>query len=223
MVIGANQLTLTGPEVQVRYATRALLHQSSFNITDYDTALLELDRRRRQPRCLPGVAVPACPARSPRRRPARAAARAAGVSQRGGGAGGCSRGSRRRRLRPCRARRRRPSSPRLSAGRRASAGWGARGRRTREGDKRSCVGDLLGALWAVVEAASAGTSVLCLCEKGDAKVTEETGEISKKEKEMKTGKCHVLVAVPRVVFLTEPAAADLQDPAGDLQPTGSTS
>ncbi|XP_061875896.1 uncharacterized protein LOC133629258 [Colius striatus] len=95
-----------------------------------------------------------------------------GVSQRGGGAGGCSRGSRRRRLRPCGARRRRPSSPRLSAGRRAGAGWGL------------VAG---GALWAVVEAASAGASVLCLCEKGDAKVTEETGKISKKEKEMKTG------------------------------------
>ncbi|XP_061876026.1 uncharacterized protein LOC133629383 [Colius striatus] len=71
--------------------------------------------------------------------------------------------------------------------------------------------------------------------------------MSKKEKEMKTGlsglgtaaqgaagvtvpggvsepgRCRVLVAVPRVVFLTEPAAADLQDAAGDLQPTGSTS
>ncbi|XP_061876196.1 acrosin-like [Colius striatus] len=44
VVVGANQLTLTGPEVQVRYTTRALLHQSYFNVTDYDIALLELDR-----------------------------------------------------------------------------------------------------------------------------------------------------------------------------------
>ncbi|XP_061876042.1 acrosin-like, partial [Colius striatus] len=44
VVVGANQLTLTGPEVQVRYTTRALLHQRYFNVTDYDIALLELDR-----------------------------------------------------------------------------------------------------------------------------------------------------------------------------------
>lgn len=44
-----------------------------------------------------------------------------------------------------------------------------------------------GVLRAVVEAASSGASVLCLCEKGDAMIMEETGKIFKKEKEMKKG------------------------------------
>lgn len=39
----------------------------------------------------------------------------------------------------------------------------------------------------MVEAANAGASVLCLCEKGDAMIMEETGKIFKKEKEMKKG------------------------------------
>lgn len=39
----------------------------------------------------------------------------------------------------------------------------------------------------MVEAASSGASVLCLCEKGDAMIMEETGKIFKKEKEMKKG------------------------------------
>ncbi|KFP66746.1 Proliferation-associated protein 2G4, partial [Cariama cristata] len=42
-------------------------------------------------------------------------------------------------------------------------------------------------LRAVVEAANSGASVLCLCEKGDAMIMEETGKIFKKEKEMKKG------------------------------------
>ncbi|XP_014749584.1 PREDICTED: proliferation-associated protein 2G4 [Sturnus vulgaris] len=42
-------------------------------------------------------------------------------------------------------------------------------------------------LRAVVEAANPGASVLCLCEKGDAMIMEETGKIFKKEKEMKKG------------------------------------
>uniref|UniRef100_A0A8C3NKP7 Peptidase M24 domain-containing protein n=1 Tax=Geospiza parvula TaxID=87175 RepID=A0A8C3NKP7_GEOPR len=42
-------------------------------------------------------------------------------------------------------------------------------------------------LRAVVEAAAPGASVLCLCEKGDAMIMEETGKIFKKEKEMKKG------------------------------------
>ncbi|NWI77580.1 PA2G4 protein, partial [Dryoscopus gambensis] len=46
---------------------------------------------------------------------------------------------------------------------------------------------LAGVLRAVVEAASAGASVLGLCEKGDALIMEETGKIFKKEKEMKKG------------------------------------
>ncbi|NXR59760.1 PA2G4 protein, partial [Rhadina sibilatrix] len=44
-----------------------------------------------------------------------------------------------------------------------------------------------GVLRAVVEAANPGASVLCLCEKGDAMIMEETGKIFKKEKEMKKG------------------------------------
>ncbi|NXU96690.1 PA2G4 protein, partial [Cettia cetti] len=44
-----------------------------------------------------------------------------------------------------------------------------------------------GVLRAVVEAATPGASVLCLCEKGDAMIMEETGKIFKKEKEMKKG------------------------------------
>ncbi|NXH05968.1 PA2G4 protein, partial [Quiscalus mexicanus] len=44
-----------------------------------------------------------------------------------------------------------------------------------------------GVLRAVVEAAAPGASVLCLCEKGDAMIMEETGKIFKKEKEMKKG------------------------------------
>jgi len=44
-----------------------------------------------------------------------------------------------------------------------------------------------GVLRAVVEAANSGASVLCLCEKGDAMIMEETGKIFKKEKEMKKG------------------------------------
>lgn len=39
----------------------------------------------------------------------------------------------------------------------------------------------------MVEAAAPGASVLCLCEKGDAMIMEETGKIFKKEKEMKKG------------------------------------
>lgn len=39
----------------------------------------------------------------------------------------------------------------------------------------------------MVEAANSGASVLCLCEKGDAMIMEETGKIFKKEKEMKKG------------------------------------
>lgn len=39
----------------------------------------------------------------------------------------------------------------------------------------------------MVEAAGSGASVLCLCEKGDAMIMEETGKIFKKEKEMKKG------------------------------------
>ncbi|NXM88589.1 PA2G4 protein, partial [Oenanthe oenanthe] len=44
-----------------------------------------------------------------------------------------------------------------------------------------------GVLRAVVEVANPGASVLCLCEKGDAMIMEETGKIFKKEKEMKKG------------------------------------
>ncbi|NWY75778.1 PA2G4 protein, partial [Erithacus rubecula] len=44
-----------------------------------------------------------------------------------------------------------------------------------------------GVLRAVVEMANPGASVLCLCEKGDAMIMEETGKIFKKEKEMKKG------------------------------------
>ncbi|NWU94594.1 PA2G4 protein, partial [Upupa epops] len=44
-----------------------------------------------------------------------------------------------------------------------------------------------GVLRAVVEEAAPGASVLCLCEKGDALIMEETGRIFKKEKEMKKG------------------------------------
>ncbi|XP_025907487.1 proliferation-associated protein 2G4 [Nothoprocta perdicaria] len=44
-----------------------------------------------------------------------------------------------------------------------------------------------GVLRAVVDAAACGASVLCLCEKGDAMIMEETGKIFKKEKEMKKG------------------------------------
>ncbi|NXX81331.1 ACRO protein, partial [Urocolius indicus] len=44
VVIGANRLTEMGPEVQLRYTTRVLLHQSYFNVADYDIALLELDQ-----------------------------------------------------------------------------------------------------------------------------------------------------------------------------------
>ncbi|NWW05530.1 PA2G4 protein, partial [Oreocharis arfaki] len=44
-----------------------------------------------------------------------------------------------------------------------------------------------GVLRAVVEAANPGASVLCLCEKGDSMIMEETGKIFKKEKEMKKG------------------------------------
>uniref|UniRef100_A0A8C5ED11 Peptidase M24 domain-containing protein n=1 Tax=Gouania willdenowi TaxID=441366 RepID=A0A8C5ED11_GOUWI len=43
------------------------------------------------------------------------------------------------------------------------------------------------ALKTVVAAATAGTSVLSLCEKGDAFIVAETGKIFKKEKEMKKG------------------------------------
>nr|XP_047911576.1 proliferation-associated protein 2G4 [Anser cygnoides] len=50
-----------------------------------------------------------------------------------------------------------------------------------------CVRGPLGVLRAVVEAAGSGASVLCLCEKGDAMIMEETGKIFKKEKEMKKG------------------------------------
>lgn len=39
----------------------------------------------------------------------------------------------------------------------------------------------------MVEEANSGASVLCLCEKGDAMIMEETGKIFKKEKEMKKG------------------------------------
>ncbi|NXQ24496.1 PA2G4 protein, partial [Alaudala cheleensis] len=46
---------------------------------------------------------------------------------------------------------------------------------------------IAGVLRAVVEAANPGASVLCLCEKGDAMIMEETGKIFKKEKEMKKG------------------------------------
>ncbi|NXR78974.1 PA2G4 protein, partial [Pycnonotus jocosus] len=46
---------------------------------------------------------------------------------------------------------------------------------------------ITGVLRAVVEAANPGASVLCLCEKGDAMIMEETGKIFKKEKEMKKG------------------------------------
>lgn len=46
---------------------------------------------------------------------------------------------------------------------------------------------IAGVLRAVVEAANPGTSVLCLCEKGDSMIMEETGKIFKKEKEMKKG------------------------------------
>uniref|UniRef100_H9H0V5 Proliferation-associated protein 2G4 n=1 Tax=Meleagris gallopavo TaxID=9103 RepID=H9H0V5_MELGA len=42
-------------------------------------------------------------------------------------------------------------------------------------------------LRAVVEEANSGASVLCLCEKGDAMIMEETGKIFKKEKDMKKG------------------------------------
>ncbi|XP_016160414.1 PREDICTED: proliferation-associated protein 2G4 [Ficedula albicollis] len=38
-----------------------------------------------------------------------------------------------------------------------------------------------------LEVANPGASVLCLCEKGDAMIMEETGKIFKKEKEMKKG------------------------------------
>lgn len=51
--------------------------------------------------------------------------------------------------------------------------------------QRLCL--IAGVLRAVVEAANAGASVLCLCEKGDAMIMEETGKIFKKEKEMKKG------------------------------------
>ncbi|NXC56860.1 PA2G4 protein, partial [Aleadryas rufinucha] len=46
---------------------------------------------------------------------------------------------------------------------------------------------IAGVLRAVVEAANPGASVLCLCEKGDSMIMEETGKIFKKEKEMKKG------------------------------------
>ncbi|KAG8585760.1 hypothetical protein GDO81_005141, partial [Engystomops pustulosus] len=42
-------------------------------------------------------------------------------------------------------------------------------------------------LRALVEAATADTSILSLCEKGDAMIMEETGKIFKKEKDMKKG------------------------------------
>uniref|UniRef100_A0A8B9FBP8 Peptidase M24 domain-containing protein n=1 Tax=Amazona collaria TaxID=241587 RepID=A0A8B9FBP8_9PSIT len=42
-------------------------------------------------------------------------------------------------------------------------------------------------LRAVLDAANSGASVLCLCEKGDSMIMEETGKIFKKEKEMKKG------------------------------------
>lgn len=43
----------------------------------------------------------------------------------------------------------------------------------------------------MVEEANSGASVLCLCEKGDAMIMEETGKIFKKEKEMKKGEAFV--------------------------------
>ncbi|NXB16578.1 PA2G4 protein, partial [Rhagologus leucostigma] len=46
---------------------------------------------------------------------------------------------------------------------------------------------IAGVLRSVVEAANPGASVLCLCEKGDSMIMEETGKIFKKEKEMKKG------------------------------------
>ncbi|NXE03233.1 PA2G4 protein, partial [Chaetorhynchus papuensis] len=57
---------------------------------------------------------------------------------------------------------------------------------------------IAGVLRAVVEAANPGASVLCLCEKGDSMIMEETGKIFKKEKEMKKGEaCSGLGAIPR--------------------------
>jgi len=53
----------------------------------------------------------------------------------------------------------------------------------------------------VVEEANSGASVLCLCEKGDAKIMEETGKIFKKEKEMKKGEAYTPAWVTRLVLL----------------------
>ncbi|XP_031465188.1 proliferation-associated protein 2G4 [Phasianus colchicus] len=122
-----------------------------------------------------GLGFPACPARSPRSCSARALSLAlpgfsARRRRRGGGSGG---------------------------------GGGGRGAPTMSGEEEAAEltiaedlvvtkykmgGDIANrVLRAVVEEANSGASVLCLCEKGDAMIMEETGKIFKKEKEMKKG------------------------------------
>ncbi|KQK85324.1 hypothetical protein AAES_41054 [Amazona aestiva] len=58
------------------------------------------------------------------------------------------------------------------------------------GRLRTCLSLAPGVLRAVLDAANSGASVLCLCEKGDSMIMEETGKIFKKEKEMKKARSH---------------------------------
>lgn len=55
----------------------------------------------------------------------------------------------------------------------------------------------------LVAAATAGASVLGLCEKGDALVAAETGKIFKKEKDMKKGKCVAAFCTFLLLSLTQ--------------------
>ena len=59
------------------------------------------------------------------------------------------------------------------------------------------------ALKTVVAAATAGVSVLSLCEKGDAFIMAETGKIFKKEKDMKKGKSSTAFLWSPSVSLTQ--------------------
>uniref|UniRef100_A0A671G6D9 Peptidase M24 domain-containing protein n=1 Tax=Rhinolophus ferrumequinum TaxID=59479 RepID=A0A671G6D9_RHIFE len=64
-------------------------------------------------------------------------------------------------------------------------------------------------LRSLVEASCSGVSVLSLCEKGDAMITEETGKIFKKEKEMKKGTAFpTSISVNNCVYHFSPLKSD---------------